>query len=159
MVNYDVLNTDPDSQESKLKQMVQLMSLDRNGRINVDSLLDVLAGSVDPVLADAILQPKEVAQQEIVKDVTDDLTKIHAGIEMPARPNGGQVAMQIIQQYMQQPDIAQRLQSDQGFSQRLQKYMSQYEFAQAQQVNATQYGQFGTSAAAVGDIQTQGMQQ
>ena len=60
---------------------------------------------------------------------------------------------------MQQPDIAQRLQSDQGFSQRLQKYMSQYEFAQAQQVNATQYGQFGTSAAAVGDIQTQGMQQ
>ncbi len=159
MVTYDVLNSDPDTQENKLKQMVQLISLDRNGRINTDILLDVLAGSVDPVLADAVLQPTEVAQDKVIKDVTDDLTKIHAGIEMPARPNGGQIAMQLIQQYTQQPDIAQRLQTDQGFAQRLQKYMSQYEFAQAQQVNATQYGQYGTSAAAVGDVQTQGMEQ
>ena len=159
MVTYDVLNSDPDTQENKLKQMVQLISLDRNGRINTDILLDVLAGSVDPVLADAVLQPTEVAQHKVIKDVTDDLTKIHAGIEMPARPNGGQIAMQLIQQYTQQPDIAQRLQTDQGFAQRLQKYMAQYEFAQAQQVNATQYGQYGTSAAAVGDVQTQGMEQ
>ena len=159
MVTYDVLNSDPDTQENKLKQMVQLISLDRNGRINTDILLDVLAGSVDPVLADAVLQPTEVAQDKVIKDVTDDLTKIHAGIEMPARPNGGQIAMQLIQQYTQQPDIAQRLQTDQGFAQRLQKYMAQYEFAQAQQVNATQYGQYGTSAAAVGDVQTQGMEQ
>ena len=137
MVTYDVLNSDPDTQENKLKQMVQLISLDRNGRINTDILLDVLAGSVDPVLADAVLQPTEVAQDKVIKDVTDDLTKIHAGIEMPARPNGGQIAMQLIQQYTQQPDIAQRLQTDQGFAQRLQKYMAQYEFAQAQQGNAT----------------------
>ena len=159
IVSYDVLNTDPDSQENRLKQMVQLVSLDRNGRINADNLLDALAGSIDPVLADSVLQPTEVAQDQVLKDVTDDLTKIHAGIEMPARPNGGQIAMQIIQQYTQQPDIAQRLQTDQGFAQRLQKYTAQYEFAQAQQVNATQYGQYGTSAAAVGDVQTQGMEQ
>jgi hypothetical protein len=159
IINYDVLNTDPQTQEAKLKQMVDLMALDRNGRINVDNLLDVLAGSVDPILADAVMQPAEVAQDKVIKDVTDDLTKIHAGIEMPARPNGGQVALQLIQQYVQQPDIAQRLQTDQGFAARLEKYQQQYAFAQAQQINATQYGQYGTAAASVGDVQTQGMEQ
>ena len=159
IINYDVLNTDPQTQEAKLKQMVDLMALDRNGRINVDNLLDVLAGSVDPILADAVMQPAEVAQDKVIKDVTDDLTKIHAGIEVPARPNGGQVALQLIQQYVQQPDIAQRLQTDQGFAARLNKYQQQYAFAQAQQINATQYGQYGTAAASVGDFQTQGMEQ
>ena len=159
VVSYDVLNTDPDTQENKLSQMVQLMQLDRNGRINVDTLLDVLAGSIDPILADAVLQPTEVAQEKALKDITDDLTKIHAGIEVPARPNAGQVALQLIEQYVQQPDIAQRLQTDQGFAERLTKYQQQYQFAQMQQINATQYGQFGTAAAAVGDVQTQGMEQ
>ena len=158
-VSYDVLNADPDTQENKLKQMVQLMQLDRNGRINVDALLEVLAGSIDPILADAVLQPIEVAQEQALKDITDDLTKIHAGIEVPARPNAGQVAMQLIDQYVQQPDIAQRLQTDQGFAERLNKYQQQYQFAQMQQINATQYGQFGTAAASVGDVQTQGMEQ
>ena len=135
------------------------MQLDRNARINVDSLLDAVAANIDPVLADTILQPTEVAQEKILKDVTDDLSKIHAGIEMPARPNGAQVAMQLLQQYVSQPDIAQKLQTDQAFAERLQKYQSQYEFAQAQQINATQFGQFGTRSAAVGDVETQGIEQ
>lgn len=158
-INYDVLNRDPQTQEAKLKQVVELMQLDRNGRINVDSLLDAVASSIDPVLADTILQPTEVAQEKLVRDVTDDLSKIHAGIEMPARPNGAQAALQLLQQYVAQPDIAQRLQTDQAFAQRIQKYQAQYEFAQAQQINATQYGQFGTTAAQVGEVQTQNIQQ
>jgi len=80
-----------------------------------------------------------------------------AGMEMPARPNGGQVALQIIQQYASQPDITERLQTDEAFAARLQKYAGQYQFAQQQQINATQYGQYGTAAASVGDIQTQGL--
>ena len=72
----------------------------------MDSLLDVVAGAIDPVLADSILQPAEQAQQQMVKDVTDDLTKIFAGIEMPARPNGAQIALQVIQQYTSQEDVA-----------------------------------------------------
>ena len=158
-ITYDVLNRDPETQEAKLRQLVELMQLDRNARINVDSLLDAVAANIDPVLADTILQPTEVAQEKILKDVTDDLSKIHAGIEMPARPNGAQVAMQLLQQYVSQPDIAQKLQTDQAFAERLQKYQSQYEFAQAQQINATQFGQFGTRSAAVGDVETQGIEQ
>ena len=70
----------------------------------------------------------ETAQQQVIKDVTDDLSKIFAGIEMPARPAGAQIAMQIIQQYSQQPDIAERAQNDELFAARLQKYAGQYIF-------------------------------
>jgi len=156
LINYDVLNTDQETMASKLQQLVSLTSLDRSGRINMDSLLDVVAGAIDPVLADSILQPAEQAQQQMVKDVTDDLTKIFAGIEMPARPNGAQIALQVIQQYTSQEDIAARLQQDESFAQRIEKYAGQYTFMMQQSQNA-QIGRIGTAPAQMGGIQTQQM--
>ena len=156
MINFDVQNNDPETVEKKLQQFVQLNSLNANGRLNVDALLDVAAASIDPVMADAILQPVEDAQQQIVKDVTDDLAKIYSGIEMPARPAGAQIALQAIQQYAQQPDIAQRLQTDEAFAARMQKYIGQYTF-QMQQAQNAQIGRVGTAPAAMGDIQTQNL--
>ena len=153
-ISYDVLNTDPETQEKKLAQIQALTALDRNGRINVDNLLTVIANSVDPVLADQILQPVEDSMQQVVKQVTDDLSKIFAGIEMPARPNGGQIAMQVIQQYTSQPDIQQRASQDEAFAARLEKYIGQYTFMMQQQQNA-QVGRIGTQPAAMGEIDTQ----
>jgi hypothetical protein len=86
--------------------------------------------------------------------VTDDLAKIFAGIEMPARPNGAQIALTIIQQYVAQPDIAQKLQTDEAFRARLEKYNAQYTFQIQQQQNA-QIGRIGTEPAQVGDVVTQ----
>lgn len=157
-ISYDVLNNDPESQETKLQQLVSLIQLDRNGRINVDALLDVIAASIDPVLASSILQPAQQAQEQIVKQVTDDLTKISAAIEMPARPNGAQVAMQVIQQYTQQPDVQQRLAQDEAFKARLEKYHAQYTF-QMQQAQNAQIGKIGTAPASMGGMETQGMGQ
>ena len=157
-ISYDVLNTDPEKQENKLNQMVSLLQLDRNGRINVDNLLTLIAGSVDPVLADGVLEPVEVAQEKLLKDITDDLSKIYAGIEVPARPSGAQSALQVIQQYSQQPDVQKRLQEDEAFAARLQKYAGQYQFAIQQAQNA-QIGRIGTQPAQMGQVQTQGMQQ
>ena len=132
------------------------MQFDRNGRINMDRMLEVLAGAVNPALADAVLQPAEEAQQQIVKQVTDDLSKIYAGIEVGARPNGAQVAMQVIQQYTQQPDVMQRLQQDEAFKSRLEKYLQQYQF-QMQQMQNAQIGRIGTAPAQMGEMQTQGI--
>ena len=156
MISYDVLNSDPETQEKKLQQMVALTQLDRSGRINIDNLLDAAANSIDPVLADRVLQPTEAAQEQVVKQVTDDLAKIFAGIEMPARPNGAQIALTVIQQYASQPDVAQRLQSDEAFAARLEKYAGQYTF-QMQQAQNAQIGRVGTEPARMGDIQTQGI--
>jgi hypothetical protein len=156
LINYDVLNTDPETVQAKLQQFVALNQLNANGRLNVDALLDVAAASIDPVMADAVLQPVENAQQQVIKDVTDDLTKIFAGIEMPARPAGAQIALQTIQQYTQQPDIAQRLQGDEAFRARMEKYAGQYTF-QMQQAQNAQIGRVGTQPAQMGSIQTQNM--
>jgi hypothetical protein len=156
MISYDVLNSDPETQEQKLQQLVQLTQLDRSGRINIDALLDAAANNIDPVLADRILQPTEAAFEQVVKQVTDDLSKIFAGIEMPARPTGAQVAMQVIEQYVSQPDVAARLQSDEAFRARIEKYVGQYTFQMQQSQNA-QIGRVGTEPAQMGNIQTQGV--
>jgi hypothetical protein len=116
----------------------------------------MMAAAVNPLLADSVLQPAQEAQQQIVKQVTDDLSKIYAGIEVGARPNGAQVAMQVIQQYVQQPDVSQRMQSDESFQARLQKYVAQYEQQMVQAQNAV-VGRIGTQPAQMGNIQTQGL--
>jgi hypothetical protein len=103
------------------------------------------------------LQPAEQAQQQIVKQVTDDLTKISSAIEMPARPNGAQIALQVITQYAQQPDVAQRLQQDEAFKGRLEKYHSQYIFQMNQAQNAV-IGRVGTAPSAMGNVNTQNLQ-
>ncbi len=157
-ISFDSINTDPDTQESKLKQLVDLVKLDRNGRINMDNLLMSFANSIDPILADSIMQENQDASMEMQKQILDDISKIFSGIEMPARPNGGQVAVQIVQQYLQQPDIMQRMQTDQAFAARIQKYLGQYTFQEQQRVNATEFGQLGTEAAQMGEMQTQEIQ-
>jgi hypothetical protein len=157
LISYDVLTTDPEAQSEKLQAMLGMLQYDRNGLMNVDNLLTAIASSIDPVLADGVIQSPQVAQDEVIRGVTDDLAKIFAGIEMPARPNGGQTAVQLIQQYSQQEDIANRLQQDQMFAQRLQKYIGQYTF-QMQQAENAQIGRVGTAPAQMGEIQTQTMQ-
>ena len=134
--------------------MVALTQLDRSGRININNLLDIAAFTVDPVLADNILQPIEAGQEQVVRQVTDDLSKIYAGIEMPARPNGAQIAMQVIQQYGSQPDITERLQVEDAFRARLEKYAGQYTFQMQQAQNAL-IGRVGTDPAQMGNIQMQ----
>ena len=156
IVSFDSQNHDPETHEKRLAQLVNLISMDRNGKIDVDRLLEVAASSIDPVLADAVIQPSEMAQEKMVKQVFEDLTMIYSGIERPARPNGAQIALSIVQQYAQQPDIMQKLQSDEAFSARLQKYAEQYQFALQQMQNA-QIGRIGTTPAQVGAVQSQGV--
>jgi len=153
-ISFDVQNFDPEADDKGVEQFLQILPYDKNGRINIDTLVEALAYRIDPVLADAMLQPVEVAQQKVLKDVTDDLTKISSAIEVGARPNGAQIAMQLIQQYASQPDVAQRLQTDNAFAQRLQKYSAQYEQQIVQAQNA-EIGRIGTAPAAMGSATTQ----
>jgi hypothetical protein len=158
VVNFDSQSNDPETAETQLKNMVSLVQLDRNGIMDVNKLLEFTASSINPIFADYVLQPAEEAQQKVMKNVTDDLAKIFAGIEVPAQPNGAQIAMQMLQAYVQQPDVAQRAQQDEAFAARLQKYGEQYQF-QLQQAQNAEIGRIGTAPAEMGGMQTQGMQQ
>lgn len=157
-VSFDTRETDPENAKAQLETMVSLIQLDRNGKMNPDRLLEFAASAINPFFADYVLQPDEEAQDKMMKDVTDDLSKIYSGIEVPARPNGAQFTLQMIQSYAQQPDVAQRLQQDKAFAERLQKYAQQNQFAIQQMQNA-QIGKIGTNPAEMGGMQTQGMKQ
>lgn len=158
IVNYDVLNTDPETQEKKLQQFLALTQMDRNGRLSMDRLLELSANAIDPVLADGMILPQKEAQEDIRSEITDDLAKLYAGIEVPARPNGAQFALQAIQQYLQQPDITQRIQSDEAFQARIEKYAQQYNF-QMQQTQNAEIGKIGTAPSSMGQVNTQTMNQ
>lgn len=158
LVTYDVLNTDPENQEKKLQQFLSLSQMDRNGRLSMDRLLELSASAIDPVLADGMIMPEQDAQEDIRSQIMDDISKIYSGIEVPARPNGAQFALQAVQQYAQQEDIMQRLQSDEGFKNRLEKYVSQYNF-QLQQSQNAEIGKIGTAPSSVGEVNTQTMNQ
>jgi hypothetical protein len=158
VVSFDTKETDPETAETQLKNMISLIQFDRNGRIDINKLLEFTAASINPIFADYVMQPAEEAQEKLMKDVTDDLAKIYSGIEVPARPNGAQVAIQLVQAYLQQPDVAARAQQDQAFGERLQKYAGQYQFMLQQMQNA-EIGRIGTQPAQMGGATTQGMQQ
>jgi hypothetical protein len=68
------------------------------------------------------------------------------------------MAMQMIQAYVQQPDIMQRAQQDEAFAARLEKYSQQYSMMLMQAQNA-EIGRIGTAPAQMGGVQTQQMQQ
>lgn len=146
IVSFDTQGADAESSEKKLGALAGLIPYDHNGRIDMDKVLEFGFAVIDPNLADFVLRPVDEASKEMVGDITDDLTKIYAGVEVGARPQGAQVAMQVIQTYVQQPDIAERLQNDEAFAERFQKYAGQYQFMLTQQQNA-QIGRLGTTPA------------
>jgi hypothetical protein len=157
-VSFDSQSLDPESVKAQLEAMVSILPLDKNGRVDMDMFFEFFANSISPILADAIMRPAEEAKDKMMKDVTSDLTSIYSGIEVAARPNGADMALQVIQSYAQQPDIAKRLQQDEAFGARLTKYAEQYQFTLQQAQNA-QIGRIGTAPASVGGNETQTMQQ
>lgn len=145
-ISFDVLNNDPEAIEKKVGQFIQLAQFDRNGKIDIDALLEFAAYAVDPIMADGIIQPSEDAQEQIVGKVIDDISKIYSGVEVGAQPTGAKVAMQVLQAYTSQPDIQQKVIEDEAFRERLEKYLGQYQMQLQQQENALT-GQLGTAPA------------
>jgi hypothetical protein len=150
IINFDSLSNDPDTVEARTAEINSIFAMDRNGRLNVDAFIEYRLGMIDPILADTIIMPAEAAQQQVVKQVTDDLAKIYSGIELNARPNGAQIALQVVQTYSAQPDVAARYAQDEAFKKRIDTYVAGYTFAIQQSENA-EIGRIGAAPAAFGD--------
>jgi aspartate/tyrosine/aromatic aminotransferase len=93
--------------------------------------------TIDPNIAERIIRPAQQGQQQIVQDEQQDLAQIFAGIPKNIKPGTPpQLGLQVIQQYLQQPDVQQRFQQDQPFRERLEARAKQYQFQLQQQQNA-----------------------
>ena len=156
-ISFDVQNQDPDMMKSKIEAILQLARTSPNNTFNLEATEQLAINAIDPSIADMIIQPEGQGQEEMIKNVTDDLTKIYAGIPVGARPNGGQIAMQVIQEYVSQEAIQARMQSDATFGANIQNYVAQYQQQVVQQQNA-EIGRLGASPAQMGSVSTQNIE-
>lgn len=144
MLSFDTQSLDIESQMAKFEAIAKIKaSFDANGQIDMTKLVPLLIQAIDPAIAEQVVLPASTGQQQVVAQVQGDLTQIFAGMDKDIKlGTPPQMGMQVIQQWAQQPDIAQRLQQDQPFQDRVVKYAKQLQFQVTQQNNA-RIGKFG----------------
>lgn len=143
---WDVQSPDFKKMSEKWTAIIQgAQSLDRNGVVNWAELCQAFISSIDPNIAERIIQPVSEGQQKVVNDEHNDLAQIFAGIPKNIRVGTPpQLGLQVLQQYLQQPDVQQRYQQDKSFQERINARAKQYQFQLTQQQNA-QIGRLGAS--------------
>jgi hypothetical protein len=136
-LKFDVQATNPEQMEAKWKAIVDGISmLDRNGTVKFDEALQAYLESVDPAIAERILDASGENQQKILEDEQRDLTNIYAGWNVPLKPTTPpQLAMQALQAWMQTPDVQQRYAQDKNFKERVDARAKMVQFQQSQQQN------------------------
>lgn len=146
VLNYQIEAMDTEKTFEKIKQIAQIVATaDREGVVDYSEWLQAMIEAIDPTIAERIIQPKDVGQQQVVTDMQDMLAKIYAGqdqdIKMGTPPELG---LQIIQGYVQNdPVVQQRLQNQQDpFGKRIEKLTKQLQFQITQRQNA-QIGRLG----------------
>jgi hypothetical protein len=155
-VSFNTLYENPDQMKELRETIIQASQMDPNGRINMEAGIDMILNIADPMLADVMLLPTEQGQDKIIKETQEAITTMAAGMAVGAPQNAAQLRLQTVEQYIQSPTGAAKLQSDQGFQFLLQEYMKQLQFQIDQQENA-QIGKVGTRPAEMGNINTQNL--
>lgn len=151
ILTYDAINFDPAARAEKMERITNLCQVaDKDGVVNWSALLQIELEAEDPYIAEAIIQPKPQATQQIISKVQEDLTQISAGIQKNFQPGTPpQLALQVIQQWVQQQDVAQRMQNDVAFEARAQNYIKMVQFQIEQDQNKI-VGKLGAKPAPMG---------
>lgn len=135
---WDVQSADAEKMQMKWKAILEgIQLLNRDGNVNFATTIQAYIESIDPVLAEKILDPTSVGQDKVIKEENNDLAQIFAGIPAPIKiGTPPQLGLQTMQQYIQNaPDVQQRLQTDEAFRTRIETRMKQYQMQLAQQSN------------------------
>lgn len=143
-LNFDVQTNDPEQMEGKMKGIAQIVNtFDRNGQTDFAELLSWALSAYDPALAERVIQPKEAATQKAVEEYQTLFAKAFAGVDVDYKEGmPAELGLQVLQGYLQAPDVQQRAQSDENFRGRLEKLQKQMQFQITQRENA-QIGRLG----------------
>lgn len=143
-LTFDTLQFDREVITEKIENIIQVcVAADKFGQTDWSQVLQIALENIDPTIAERVIMPKENATQQTVSEVQSDLSQLYGGVPKDIKlGTPPQLAMQIVQNWMQQPDVAQRYQGDQPFKQRVDKYVKQLQFQQTQAGNA-KIGRFG----------------
>ena len=138
-LGFDVQSSDIEMVEKKWAAILQgVQLLNREGNVNFARAIQSYFESIDPLIAEQILEPTEVSRDKAIKEEEDTLTKIAAGVNVNVKPGTPpEIALQTLQNYVQgAPDVQQRLQTDQAFRGRIEAHAKQLQFIQQQFQNA-----------------------
>lgn len=150
---YDVRTQDDKYVKQSVETLLKLTQSDPTGTVDPSEVIRVVAQLTVPQFASRILRSAQASRADVLKKVSQDLSLIASGQSVGAQPNGGDIAIEYIQQYAQQEDIAQKLAEDPMFAQRLSAYLDQYTFQKQQQENA-ETGRLGTPPTDLQGINT-----
>ena len=131
--------------------------LDKNGVVDTEKLLGMVVEQTLPGAADKIIQPRETGINRAVEEERSTIAELVAGVPPNVKPNDAhEVKLQILQQWMSQPDIQEKIAADEALQARVQNYFQQRNFQIQQKANAqigrtgAQPPQFGQTAVAQG---------
>ena len=131
--------------------------LDKNGVVDTEKLLGMVVEQTLPGAADKIIQPRETGINRAVEEERATIAELVAGVPPNVKPNDAhEVKLQIFQQWISQPDVQEKIASDDALQARVQNYFQQRNFQIQQKANAAigrqgaQPTQFGQTAVAQG---------
>ena len=154
-VNVGDVFSDAETFQAKLKAIGEIaQQFDRNGQVDYGRLLIRSLEMIDPILAEDVVVPTDVAAQKEVTETQSDLSKLWAGIDLDVPQQGinPQLRLQVMQQWLQGPqdnpavDVQARLAADPALQKRVQRYTEQLQFQITQRENAL-IGRIGTAPA------------
>jgi len=155
-MQFDAATQDPEQMLERVNAIASLgAQLDKNGTLDTERLLQIAVGQIMPGAAESILLPKETAQAKAMEEERQTIAEIYAGVPPNVKPNDAhEMKLQVFQQWLQQPDVAQKVQQDPALQERIQNYMQQRNMQIQQKQNAqigrlgaapTQFGQTGSA--------------
>jgi hypothetical protein len=151
-IQFDAASQDPAQMLERTKAIAELAPvLDRNGTLDTERLLQIQVNQLLPGAAESIMIPKETASQKAVEEERQTIAEIYAGVPPNVRPNDAhEMKLQIFQQWLAQPDVAQKVQEDPALQERIQNYLQQRTFQVQQRENAA-IGRLGATPTQFGE--------
>ncbi|BAQ84574.1 putative head-tail connector protein [uncultured Mediterranean phage uvMED] len=152
-LTFNSMNNDEEKVVKKLEMIGKIMGqFDRSGVSRFDQYLRVFIDAIDPNLSDQLLMPQQEASTKEIIETSNDIAKISSGQVVNAPTSGINPALrlQVIQQFLAGTediggeDNQARLQQDEKFRARLEKYSNQLTF-QIQQAENAKIGAIGTT--------------
>ena len=143
-LNFDIVTQDPEQIVERVDAIAKLgAALDKSGTLDTESLLQMAVEQIGPGWGERVILPKETATQKAVEEERLAIAQLTSGIDLDVKPNDAhEVKMQVFQQWLQQPDIQEKIQQDEGLQARIENYGKKRMF-QMQQIQNASIGRLG----------------
>lgn len=138
VLDFDISTLDPERMVDRAKTVGELAGLfGVQGQYDNTELFRITASTLLPGHATQFLLPQAQGVEKAIQEERQAISELVAGVPPNVRPNDAhQIKYQFFNQWKQQPDIQQMLQTNEAFAQRVANYEQQRVYQLQQEQNA-----------------------